>query len=334
MKIPLVCIAGALLMFADSVFAIEKRAVIIDADPGQDDAIALLFALGSNQLDILGITTVAGNVPLDLTSKNARIILDWSNRKGIPVYAGAQKPLVRDLVTAEDVHGKTGLDGVTLHEPPGKLAPGHAVDFIIRTLRQNPPGTITIGLLGPATNLALAMTKAPDIKSRIKEIVMMGGGRFYPGNITPVAEFNVYVDPDAANIVFQSGVPIVVLPLDVTHTALTTPDRVQKLRDIGNLNGDRIADILTSYSRHDMEKFGLEGGPLHDPCVIGYLLNPSLFDGKQVNVMVETKSDLTLGQTVVDWNAVTDRKPNALWITKVKADEFYALLTDTLSQLP
>jgi purine nucleosidase len=313
----------------------DKRAIIIDTDPGLDDAIALLFALAaSDRLDVRAITVVAGNVPVDLASQNALIVRDWANRPEIPVYTGCPGPLVRDLFTAENVHGNSGLDGVPLHQPKAGLAAGHAVDFLIGELTSSPEGGVTLCLIGPSTNIAAALRQAPDVARRVREIVMMAGCYFTRGNVTPVAEFNVYVDPDAANLVFQSGIPVTVLPLDVTHKALTTTARIEKFWKLGNRCGSTIAQILTSYERHDIQKFGLEGGPLHDPCVVGYLLDPSLFLGRRVNVVVETQSELTLGETVVDWNGVTNRATNALWINEIDVERFYSLLTETVARLP
>jgi purine nucleosidase len=313
----------------------SRRIIVIDTDPGQDDAVAILFALGArDQLDLRAITTVAGNVPLSLTSKNARIVLGWAERTDIPVYAGCSRPLVRELVTAESIHGKTGLDGVPLDEPKVELAKDHAVDFLIDTLRNAPEESVTLCLIGPMTNLAAALVKDPGIKRGIKEVVLMGGAYHARGNVTPVAEFNIYVDPHAANIVFESGIPIVVLPLDVTHKALSTKPRVKRLEDIGNGVGRLIAAILVSHARREIEELGSAGGPLHDPCVIAYLLAPSLFSGRHVNVAVETRGEFTLGETVVDWYGKTRRSPNAFWINEIDADGFYALLTETIKRLP
>lgn len=313
----------------------SKRNIIIDTDPGQDDAIAILFALAaSDRLDVRAITTVAGNVPLEFTSRNARIVLDWANRTEVPVYAGCPRPLVRELVTAEQVHGQTGLEGVPLHEPATGLAKAHAVDFLVSTLREAPDRSITFCSIGPLTNLAASLIQAPDVKHGIKEVVIMGGAYFKRGNITPTAEFNIYVDPHAAAVVFGSGLPITVLPLDVTYKVPSTKARVQQLKNLGNRAGNLIAAILVSHGRHEVEKFRSEGGPLHDPCVIGYLLEPSLFSGRLVNVAIETQSDLTLGETVVDWDHVTQRPANALWLNEVDPDGFYSLLTETVAQLP
>lgn len=314
--------------------ASSQRKIIIDTDPGQDDAAAIMLALGSpDELDILGITTVAGNVPLTLTQKNARIVCEFAGRKDIKVFAGCERPLKRDLVTAEHVHGKTGLDGPDLFEPEMALQPQHAVDFIIDTLRQEPKGSVTLCTLGPLTNVAAAMQKAPDIVPLIGEIVMMGGAYFEVGNITPAAEFNIYVDPEAAEIVFKSGVPIVMMPLDLTHKVLTFGERVAAIRAIGSRPAVAMAEMLEFFERFDIEKYGADGGPLHDPTVIAYLLKPEIFKGRFCNVEIEVMSPLTLGMTVVDWWKVTDRKPNAMVMREIDDVAFFALLTERLARL-
>ncbi len=310
------------------------RKIIIDTDPGQDDAFAILLALASPEdLDVLGVTAVAGNVPLNWTERNARIICELAGKPNIPVYAGCDRPMKRALVTAEHVHGKTGLDGPVMAEPTMALQPGHAVDFIIDTLRREPAGTVTLCPLGPLTNIATAFEKAPDIVDRVAQIVLMGGGYFEGGNITPVAEFNIYVDPEAADIVFRSGVNLVVMPLDVTHKALTTRARVEAFRSLGNTVGRVAAEWADFFERFDMEKYGSEGAPLHDPCVIAYLIQPELFKGRHCNVMVEVQSELTMGMTVADWWGVTGRPANALFMGSVDADGFFALLTERLGRM-
>jgi purine nucleosidase len=310
------------------------RKIIIDTDPGQDDAVAILLALASPaELDVLGITVVAGNVPLSLTQTNTRIVCELAGRPDMRVFAGCDAPLSRVLVTAEHVHGKTGLDGPKMAPPTMPLQDQHAVDFIIDTLRSHPAGTVTLCPLGPLTNIATAFNNAPDIVEKVQEIVLMGGAYFEVGNITPAAEFNIYVDPDAAKIVFDSGVPIVVMPLDVTHQALTTRARVDAFRALGTTPGHMVAAWTDFFERFDKEKYGSEGAPLHDPCVIAYLLQPSLFSGRHVNVEIETVSDLTLGMTVADWWRVTDRAPNAMFMNTLDADGFFTLLTNRLARL-
>ncbi|MDN5786819.1 nucleoside hydrolase [Pseudorhodobacter sp.] len=310
------------------------RKIIIDTDPGQDDAVAILLALASPEdIEVLGITAVAGNVPLALTQKNARIICELAGKPETRVFAGCDAPLKRKLVTAEHVHGKTGLDGPQLPAPVMPLSPGHAVDFIIETLRNHPSGSVTLCPIGPLTNIATAMQRAPDIIPRIAEIVLMGGAYFEVGNITPTAEFNIYVDPEAADIVFRSGAAITVMPLDVTHKVLTTRPRIQAFRDMGTRTGTMVAEWTDFFERFDIAKYGSEGAPLHDPCVIAWLIAPDLFSGRKVNVEIETQSELTLGMTVADWWGVTDRAANALFINEVDADGFFALLTERIGRL-
>jgi len=311
----------------------QRRKIIIDTDPGQDDAVAILLALASPELEILGIATVAGNVPLALTEKNARKICELAGRPDVPVYAGAVRPMVNDLVTAEHVHGKTGLDGPDLPDPRMPLQAKHAVDWIIETLMAHEAGEVTLCTLGPLTNIALALVREPAIASRVREIVMMGGGFFEGGNVTPAAEFNIYVDPHAADVVFRSGIPIVMMPLDVTHKALTTSARIAAFRNLGTHVGSATAEMLEFFERFDEEKYGSDGGPLHDPCVIAYLLQPELFSGRLCNVSIETASELTLGMTVIDWWRVTDRPANAHVMRDIDHEGFFRLLVERLGRL-
>jgi Inosine-uridine nucleoside N-ribohydrolase len=312
---------------------VPARKIIIDTDPGQDDAAAIMLALGSPELEVLGITAVAGNVPLALTERNARMVLEICGRYDIPVHAGADRPLSRPLVTAEYVHGRTGLDGVDLFEPRVPLAAGHGVDFIVETIRREAPGTVTLCPLGPLTNIAAALRKAPDIATRVEAIVLMGGGYFEQGNVTPAAEFNIYVDPEAAEIVFRSGAPITMMPLDVTHKVLTTAERSRRIREIGTRPALAMAGMLDFFERFDEQKYGTDGGPLHDPTVIAWLLRPDLFTGRTCNVEIETVSELTRGATVVDWWHVTDRPKNAFVVGGVDADGFFDLFIERLARL-
>ncbi|KGD86452.1 nucleoside hydrolase [Rhizobium sp. YS-1r] len=312
----------------------ERRKIIIDTDPGQDDAAAIMLAFASPaELDVLGLCAVAGNVPLSYTSRNLRIVCELCGRQDAAIYEGARKPTLRPQVTAEHVHGRTGLDGAELPEPMMPVRSTHAVDFIVETLRSEPVGTVTLCTLGPLTNVALALQKAPDIAPRVRELVMMGGGFFEGGNITPAAEFNIYVDPEAAKAVFASAIPIVMMPLDVTHKLLTTKARVGKIAALGTRPAQVLVDWLAFFERFDIEKYGSDGGPLHDPTVIAYLLKPELFSGRDCNVEIETRSELTAGMTVVDWWRVSGRKPNAKVMRDVDADGFFALLTERVGRL-
>ena len=310
------------------------RKIIIDTDPGQDDAVAILLALASpEEINVLGLTIIAGNVPLGLTVKNAQKVCELANKPETKIYAGCDQPMHRRLVTAEHVHGKTGLDGPILPDPLMPVQEQHAVAFLIETLRQQPVGSVTLCALGPLTNIATAFQRAPDIIANIHELVLMGGAYFEVGNITPTAEFNIFVDPQAANIVFKSGIQIVMMPLDVTHKALVTKSRNDAFRALGTPVGTAVAEMTDFFERFDKEKYGTAGAPLHDPCVIAYLLEPDLFSGRFVNVEIETKSKLTMGMTVADWWRVTSRCSNAMFIDKVDADGFFELLTQRLGRI-
>lgn len=310
-----------------------RHSVIIDCDPGQDDAVALLMAYGSrDELDIRGVTTVAGNVPLRLTQENARRVTELAGVDDIPIYTGCPRPLVRDLTTAEWIHGATGLDGCGLPDATMPLAEGHAVDFIVDTCLAADDGAITLAPTGPLTNIAMAMVKAPAILPKIKEIVLMGGVMDH-GNVTPAAEFNIYVDPHAAHVVFTCGRPVTMLGLDVTHKAITTPARLDAIKSIGTPVSESVAGMLTFYNKYDIDRYGMEGGPLHDPCVIAYLLRPALFSGRHVHVAIDTTSELSMGRTVVDWWDGNDDPANATVIDAIDADGFYALLTERLARL-
>ena len=309
------------------------RQIIIDCDPGQDDAVALFLAFASRDtLDILGVTTVAGNVPLELTQRNARMMCDIAGITDIPVYAGCNRPMQYALETAENIHGKTGIDGVEVFEPETPLADGNAVSFIIDTLLGAEPESVTLVPTGPLTNVATAIHRAPEVLDGIKEIVLMGGAMRESGNRSPSAEFNILVDPHAADIVFRSGRPIVAMGLDVTHQVLSTRARVQRIAALGNRVAEATAGMLGFFHRYDTKKYGSEGAPLHDPCTVAWLLEPGLFEGKLCNVTVETESALTRGHTAVDFWHVTDRPENALWMYGVNADGFYDLLTSRLAR--
>lgn len=309
------------------------RSIIIDTDPGQDDAVALLLALASPELDVIGITAVAGNVPLALTEVNVRKVCELAGRRDIKVAAGAARPLMRPLVTAEHVHGKTGLDGIDLPDPTMALDPRFGPDFIIEEVMARPARSVTLCPLGPLTNVALALAKEPRLAAHLEGIVLMGGGTFEGGNITPAAEFNIYVDPEAARMVFNAGANVTFIPLDCTHEALTTAKRTARIRALGTPVGIAVAAWLDFFERFDEEKYGTDGGPLHDPCVIAYVLKPELFTGRRVHVDVECASELTRGMTVADWWGVTNRDKNATMVRHVDADGFFDLLTARIAAL-
>jgi purine nucleosidase len=311
----------------------QRHQIILDCDPGQDDAIAILLALASpDELEVLAITTVAGNVPLARTTRNARQVVELSGRTAVPVHAGCPRPILRPLETAKYVHGETGLNGAVLPEPTVPLAPGHAVDVIVERVMAQPPGTVTLCPIGPLTNVALAIVKEPAIVPRLKEIVLMGGAMEL-GNVTAAAEFNIYVDPHAARVVFESGASIVMMGLDVTHKALVTDERLARIAAIGTPVAKACAGLLDFFNRYDKERYHIPGAPLHDPCVVAYLLRPELFQGQRRRVDVETEGTHTAGRTVVDWWRRSERPPNALVVNEVDSDGFFALLGERLARL-
>ncbi len=305
--------------------------LIIDCDPGVDDAIALLLALASpEEFDLLGITTVAGNVPLALTTANARRICYLAQRPDLPVYAGCPRPLLRSLTTAEDIHGATGLQGADLPEPTLPPQAQHAVSWLIECLT-TAATPITLATLGPLTNLAVALIQCPAIAQGIDQVVMMGGA-LGPGNITTAAEFNIYVDPHAARVVVEAGLPLTMIGLDVTHQVVTTPDRLAALENLGTPVGQAAAGLLRHYGQIDIERHRLVAPPLHDPCVIAYLLRPDLFTGRPMHLAIETEGSLWLGRTVV--SAPSQSEPaNATILETADAAGFYALLTERLGKL-
>ena len=306
--------------------------LLIDCDPGVDDAIALLLAFGSPELNLLGITTVGGNVPLVHTQTNARKICELAQVLDIPVSAGCDRPLVRSRVTtAEYVHGATGLGQLSFPAPTLPLRPQHGVDFLVDTLF-NAPSPVHLATLGPLTNLAVALVKSPNIASHIQSLTVMGGAITH-GNITPSAEFNFYCDPHAAQVVFEAGLPLTMIGLDVTHQAIATPDRLARIRAIGDPIGTTVAQLLEHYSLHDIQQYGFAGAPLHDPCVLAHLLKPELFQSRRCFVEIETQSDASLGRSIVDFYGVSGREPNATVVTAVDSDGFYDLLCDRLAQV-
>lgn len=305
--------------------------IIIDCDPGQDDAINIFLAFASPEVDVRGIATVAGNCALALAQRNARMICQMCGRLDVPVYAGCDRPLLIHPVRAEHVHGKSGMDGIDLFEPSVPLQSEHASDFIIRQAR-NEAGQLTIVATAPLTNIAVALQKAPDIAGFIDRIVLMGGAMREGGNITPSAEFNMRVDPHAAQAVFSSGIPIVALGLDVTHRLLATRQRLASIAQLGNPIANATCDMLAFSERFDMAKHGTEGAPLHDPVTMAFLVRPDLFETRQVSIQIETASPLTIGHSAVDYWGVTSNERNVQWATSIDADGFFGLLTERLGR--
>ncbi len=309
-----------------------QQRIIIDCDPGQDDAVNLLLAMASpDELEILGITAVAGNVPLELTERNARIICDLADRHDVPVFAGCDRPLVRELVTAESIHGNTGIDGMDVVEPVHPLQTQHAVDWLVETLLEADADSIVLVPTGPLTNIAAAIEKDRGVLKAVQRIVLMGGAMREGGNYSPSAEFNILVDPHAADIVFGCGRPITAFGLDVTHQVLATRERVAAIAELGNPAALATAGMLGFFNRHDMKKYKSLGAPLHDPCTVAWLLQPDLFELKACNISIETQSELTMGHTAVDFWGVTDRPINSDWAYEVDAEGFFALLLERLA---
>ena len=311
--------------------ASHSRPLIFDCDPGQDDAISLIMALSPGSgLDIRAITTVAGNTSLAKCQRNARMIAQICGRSDVPVFAGCDAPLELPLATAEEVHGVEGLDGIDIFEPDLPLQEESGIDAIIRLCRT--VEDIVLVPTGPLTNIATALTRAPDITDRISEIVIMGGARCEAGNITPSAEFNIYVDPHAAKIVFDAPVKKTVFGLDVTHKALIRDEHLDRIAALGTEMGERLIGMLRSdYAEYDRAKFGTAGTPIHDACTTTYLLRPDIFTFKTVSVQIETESALTRGHTAVDYWQMTDRPRDTDWAMGVDAEEFFELMIERIA---
>jgi purine nucleosidase len=307
----------------------STRKVILDCDPGQDDAIAILLALASPEIEVLAITTVAGNVGLERTERNARAVVELAGAT-TPVHAGCPRPLVRPPVHAAHIHGESGIAGATLKPPARPLAPGHAVDIIRDTVRGHGEGEITLVAVGPLTNLACTLVQSPDIAARLREIVLMGGA-IGLGNTTPAAEYNIYADPHAASVVFRSGARIVMTPLELTHQALATPAHVDAMRRLGTEAGRQVAGMIEAYPSKGL--FPRAGVPLHDPCAVAYVLWPALMGGRDCHVDIETEGTHALGRTVIEWRR-QQQPANALVLDTIDAEAFLSRLIERLGRLP
>lgn len=320
----------------------ETRPIILDCDPGQDDAISLMMALapaaiGTPALDIRAITVTAGNTSVDKCQRNARLIAEicanHGGLKDVPVFSGCEAPLHYPLATAEEVHGVEGLDGIEIFEPRLALQDEHAVDAIIRLCRELED--VVLVPTGPLTNIATAITRAPDIVDRIAEVVIMGGARSEAGNITPSAEFNIYVDPHAASIVFNANVAKTVFGLDVTHKALIRGEHVAQIESLGTPLSTILTGMLRSdYAEYDRAKFGTAGTPIHDACTAAYLLQPDMFTFKTVNVQVETDSAIARGHTSVDFWQMTDRPKDTKWAIEADPVAFFDRMIKQIAAYP
>ncbi|RWZ58024.1 nucleoside hydrolase [Halobacillus fulvus] len=306
----------------------QKRKVILDCDPGHDDAISIILGASKvSNLDIVGITTVAGNVEVEKNTLNALKVCDMIGLHDVPVAQGATKPLLKTREIAGEIHGETGLDGPELPEPSRAAIDQHGVDFMIEKLLHTKE-KITLVPTGPLTNIAMAMIREPGIMANIEEIVLMGGGTF--GNWTPAAEFNIWVDAEAAKVVFESGVPVTMFGLDVTHKALATKEVVERFSAIGNPVSNFVVELLDFFSKTYKDVFGFEAGPIHDACTTAYLIDPDIFDFKQVHVDIETKGEYTYGTTCVDLLGVTRKEPNVKFASELDQDKLWLLFDRAL----
>ncbi len=310
--------------------------LILDCDPGVDDGVALLLAFASaDVLDLRGITTVGGNVSLAQTTRNARLMrqLAGAAAERVPVYAGCAGPMVRPLVEAEHFHGESGLGNLPIFEPAAPAAAGHAVNFIVDTLLREPAGTVSLAVTGPMTNLAMAMRLAPEIVPRIRQVVAMGGARSEAGNVTASAEYNIYADPHAAAVVCGAGLPLVMLGLDATHQVRSSPARIARLRALGSASARAAADLMDFAAALEWNVATGEGGPLHDPCTLAWLLAPELFELVPCHLDVETASPLSLGHTAVEFREVPGRTMTTRWATRADGAGVFELLTRRLAAL-
>jgi len=300
-----------------------KKKIILDCDPGHDDAVAILLAGALNSIEFLGITSVAGNSYVKNTTRNALIIVENAGLN-IPVCEGCSKPLVRNQIVAPDIHGESGLEGAELPLPKKAKDPRKAVQFISEMIREN-PNEVTIVAVGPLTNIANFVIDYEELIPLVKELVIMGGGINF-GNTTPVAEFNIYADPEAAQIVFNSGMPITVFPLDVTHQTKIYMNEIKKMQKYSSNIVSKMGLLLEFFHQTYYDIFKIEGAPLHDPCTIAYLKDPEIFEYEDYYCQIETKGELTYGQTVVDYWKTSGMKPNSKWALKADRDKFIDLL--------
>jgi purine nucleosidase len=307
------------------------RKIILDCDPGHDDAMAILLAYGCPTIDLLAITTVAGNQTLEKTTLNARRVCTVAGIYNVPVAAGCDRPLLRELVIAPEIHGESGLDGPTFPEPTVPLATVHAVDLIVDLLMHS-SSDITLVPTGPLTNIAMALRREPRIKERIQEIVLMGGS-YTRGNHTPAAEFNIFVDPEAAAIVFAAGVPLTMVGLDLTHQALVTSLVIERIERIGTPLARIVVELLRFYTGNYQQRYSFEAPPLHDPCAVARVARPELLQTADAFVTIETRGEWTSGATVVDFIGLLGRPPNARVATKLDVDGFWDLMIGTLERI-
>ncbi|WP_272522350.1 uridine-preferring nucleoside hydrolase UriH [Providencia sp. PROV202] len=308
------------------------KKIILDCDPGHDDAIAMLLAYGNPDIDLLAVTTVAGNQTLEKVTRNARAIAEMANIRGIPFAAGSARPLVREVEVAPDIHGDSGLDGPELPVPALALDERHGVNLIIDTIMSHPPKTVTLVPTGALTNIALAARLEPRIVERVKEVVLMGGG-YHVGNWSPVAEFNIKIDPEAAHIVFNEKWPLTMVGLDLTHQALATPDVVAKIAEIDTKCSQFVVELLDFFGKMYKQAQGFDAPPVHDPCAVAYVIDPSVMTTQKVPVDIELTGTLTLGMTVADFRHPAPADCHTQVAVKLDRDKFWQMVIDALKNI-
>ena len=306
--------------------AVQK--ILYDCDPGHDDAVAILLAANSPELELPGITLVAGNQTLDNTGRNACHVLQWLGREEIPVYTGCERPMVRDRVTAGDIHGETGLDGPVFPPLRKRPEPEHAVRFLVRTLMSS-QGDVTVVTSGPMTNLAMALRMEPAAAEKIRRIVLMGGS-YTNGNVTPAAEFNILADPEAAHVCFTAGRPVTMIGLDVTRKVLCYPEIVERMARADTCASRLFVDLMGHFCRTQKEVFGWEGGPLHDPVTIAYLIDPSVVEVKPMNVQIDIRSTQSYGRTNCDFFGYQQLPATADVAIGIDAEKFWDIIEEGL----
>lgn len=309
-----------------------QRKILLDCDPGHDDAVAMMLAWGNPSIELLGVTTVGGNQTLDKVTRNALSVATVVGMHDVPIAAGCRLPLVRPVEIAPDVHGDSGLDGVELPEPAVELDPRHGVDLIIETIMSNEPGTVTLVPTGPLTNIAMAARKEPRIVERVQEVVLMGGG-YHVGNWSPVAEFNIKVDPEAAHIVFNEKWPIVMVGLDLTHQALATDEVAERIAAVPGSVSQFTLGLFTFFRKAYQDAQGFDFPPVHDPCTLAYLIDPTIVETVKVPVDVELNGSLTTGMTVADFRAPAPEDCHTKVATCLDAPRFWGLVVDAIDRI-
>ena len=306
--------------------------IILDCDPGHDDVIAILLAHGNSDIELLAITTVVGNQTLDKVTHNALAVARVAGITGVPIAAGCPRPLVRDIEVAPAIHGESGLDGPELPEPTQTVDPRHAVDLIIDTVMAHEPGSVTLVPTGGLTNIALAVRKEPRLAERVKQVVLMGGG-YHIGNWSAVAEFNIMIDPEAAHIVFNEKWPLLMVGLDLTHQALATPDVVERIAAVNTRPSKFVLELLEFFGRTYKQSQGFDAPPVHDPCAVAYVIDPSVMTTVQVPVDIELSGGLTVGMTVADFRATAPKECTTSVAVDLDQAKFWDLIVDSLHRI-